>query len=173
MIRKKANPLQLNITAQPAGAPAQVRYKGYSLTYCSTHCYIYPMDQSSRETSNSFDQVTRQSSNNERRPTDSKAIPRTLPKDTVPDDVHATPKVDDKDRIWTDIDTLDDVKRMAREGNTGLTFPDNFEEDITRLRQMHANLMQHMKRQSTETPGNLEEQQKHINDIVDTIERYN
>ncbi|CDO95148.1 unnamed protein product [Kluyveromyces dobzhanskii CBS 2104] len=131
------------------------------------------MDQSSRETPYSYEQYSKHYSNSDQRPADSKPIPRTLPKETVLGNVQATPKTDYKDRIWTDIDTLDDVKRMARETDTGITFPQNFEEDITRLRQMHANLLEHMKRQSLQPTSNLEQQQEHIDEIVSTIERYN
>ncbi|KAG0673808.1 hypothetical protein C6P43_001024 [Kluyveromyces marxianus] len=109
---------------------------------------------------------------NEAQVEEQKTVPRTLPRETISSDVQATPKVDYKDRIWTDIDTLDDVKRMATEGPVSVGFPENFEEDITRLRQMHAALLQTSTINSTDTDVNLQEQQEQVDEIVSTIEKY-
>ncbi len=133
------------------------------------------MDQHSsysRDTGTSFDQFSRQTTQNEAQVEEQKTVPRTLPRETISSDVQATPKVDYKDRIWTDIDTLDDVKRMATEGPVSVGFPENFEEDITRLRQMHAALLQTSTINSTDTDVTLQEQQEQVDEIVSTIEKY-
>lgn len=95
------------------------------------------MDRYSRETNTTFDQQSELSTNNgpaiQRLHTSTKIIPRTLPNDTISNEIEATPRVDYKDKLWTEIDALDDVKRMAKDRNLYQGFPEGFEEDITKL----------------------------------------
>lgn len=53
----------------------------------------------------------------------------------------ATPKIDYKDELWTEIDVLDDVKRMAEEQTLYKGFPEDFEDHLGKLRHIHATLL--------------------------------
>ncbi|SCU88051.1 LAFA_0E10418g1_1 [Lachancea sp. 'fantastica'] len=101
---------------------------------------------------------------------------RTLPRQT--DQIEATPNVDYQDRLWTQIDVLDDVRRMAREKDTSDGFPAGFEPQLKQLREAHVKLLNTMKtrrdkqelREDGEQNGDekedYEEQMKLVSDVT-------
>ncbi|CAR23590.1 DUF5315 domain-containing protein [Lachancea thermotolerans CBS 6340] len=77
-------------------------------------------------------------------PEDSSIPPiRTLPRQTH--QIEAHPNVDYQDKLWTQIDVLDDVRRMAREQDTYEGFPPAFESQLQKLRGAHVTLLQAMR----------------------------
>ncbi|CCH62645.1 hypothetical protein TBLA_0H03630 [Henningerozyma blattae CBS 6284] len=55
--------------------------------------------------------------------------------------------VDSQDRLWSEIDVLDDVKRLAAQTSAGTTntFPGELEPQLIRLREAHTNLLKTMR----------------------------
>ncbi|CEP61908.1 DUF5315 domain-containing protein LALA0_S04e03400g [Lachancea lanzarotensis] len=69
---------------------------------------------------------------------------RTLPQQTE-EQLEATPHTDYQDKLWTQIDVLDDVRRMAREKDASGGFPAGFEPQLKELRKAHVKLLHTMK----------------------------
>lgn len=59
--------------------------------------------------------------------------------------LEATPVSDHQDKLWTEIDALDDVKRLASSENMFAGFPAGFEEKLERLRKAHSHLLRTMR----------------------------
>lgn len=55
------------------------------------------------------------------------------------------PITDSQDRLWTEIDALDDVKRLAKDVNLYEEFPPDFEQELTKIRASHAHLLKAMR----------------------------
>lgn len=90
---------------------------------------------------------------------------RTLPTPAAGTGV-ATPQVDRKDRLWTEIDVLDDVKRMAAMDTAERGFPDDFEARLQHLRRSQAALLD-----ATRMPAaNIDAQRQRILDIMRKLE---
>lgn len=71
--------------------------------------------------------------------------------------LEAEPNKDNQDRLWTEIDALDDVKRLARDVNLYEGFPPDFEEGLTKVRASHAHLLKAMRDRNTR----IEEERRH------------
>lgn len=55
--------------------------------------------------------------------------------------LEATPITDNQDKLWTQIDALDDVKKLASNVDLYENFSPGFEEQLTKLRQAHSQLL--------------------------------
>ncbi|SCU84904.1 LADA_0D04544g1_1 [Lachancea dasiensis] len=73
---------------------------------------------------------------------------RTLPRQTG--QIEAKPHVDYQNRLWSQIDVLDDVRRMALEQDKYEQFPQGFEDGLQRLREAHISLLQTMNKRREE-----------------------
>ncbi|AET40896.1 DUF5315 domain-containing protein Ecym_7040 [Eremothecium cymbalariae DBVPG len=93
---------------------------------------------------------------------------RTLPV-TVDGTENAKPIVDYKDKLWTEIDVLDDVKRMAEDRKLFNGFPEGFESHLENIRKSHATLLNALKNTSAD---NLEEQQAQIVAVMKQTETF-
>lgn len=89
-------------------------------------------------------------------------IVRTLPINSNLN-IEATPIVDYKDILWTEIDALDDVKRMARNQEHQKGFSDDFEVRLDTLRKIHAGLLSTIQSNPSQE---LEAQNEHINKLM-------
>ncbi|AGO12115.1 AaceriAEL248Cp [[Ashbya] aceris (nom. inval.)] len=90
---------------------------------------------------------------------------RTLPTPAAGTGV-AAPQIDRKDRLWTEIDVLDDVKRMAAMDAAERGFPDDFEARLQRLRRSQAALLD-----ATRMPApDLDAQRQRVLDIMRKLE---
>lgn len=67
------------------------------------------------------------------------------------------PNVDSQDKLWTEIDALDDVKKLAAETNLYDGFSPEFEDQLKKVRESHTKLLQVMKNRH----ARLEEMQRH------------
>ncbi|GAV51988.1 hypothetical protein ZYGR_0AF04600 [Zygosaccharomyces rouxii] len=59
--------------------------------------------------------------------------------------LETTPIADNQDKLWTQIDALDDVKKLASSVNLYESFPPGFEEQLSKLRQAHSQLLSMMR----------------------------
>ncbi|CDH12770.1 uncharacterized protein ZBAI_04556 [Zygosaccharomyces bailii ISA1307] len=59
--------------------------------------------------------------------------------------LEATPVADHQDKLWTEIDALDDVKKLASSENMYEGFPSDFEEQLEKLRSAHSHLLKTMR----------------------------
>ncbi|CAR25991.1 ZYRO0A13024p [Zygosaccharomyces rouxii] len=59
--------------------------------------------------------------------------------------LETTPIADNQDRLWTQIDALDDVKKLASSMNLYDGFPPGFEEQLSKLREAHSQLLTMMR----------------------------
>lgn len=71
--------------------------------------------------------------------------------------LEAEPTRDSQDRLWTEIDALDDVKRLAQEVNLYDGFPPGFEEQLIKIRESHAHLLKAMRDRN----ARIEEERRH------------
>lgn len=71
--------------------------------------------------------------------------------------LEAKPIRDSQDRLWTEIDALDDVKRLAKEVNLYEGFPSGFEEELSKIRVSHAHLLRAMRDRN----ARIEEERRH------------
>lgn len=71
--------------------------------------------------------------------------------------LEAEPTKDSQDRLWTEIDALDDVKRLAQDVNLYEGFPPGFEEQLTKIRESHAHLLKAMRDRN----ARIEEDRRH------------
>lgn len=55
--------------------------------------------------------------------------------------LEATPITDNQDKLWTQIDALDDVKKLASNVDLYENFSPGFEEQLSKLRQAHSQLL--------------------------------
>ncbi|SCV03100.1 LAME_0H07712g1_1 [Lachancea meyersii CBS 8951] len=76
---------------------------------------------------------------------------RTLPRQT--EQAEAAPHADYQDKLWTQIDVLDDVRRMAREKDAYEGFPPGFESGLRQLREAHISLLHTMNKRRDEQEG--------------------
>lgn len=104
-------------------------------------------------------------------PPSSRSLARTLPSNHLFSELDPLPKSDYKDKMWTEIDVLDDVKKMAADRDFYHGFPQNFEEQISRLRSLHVTILDHMRQDHSTSDPN--QQTETIHHIIDSIEDYN
>ncbi|QLL32578.1 hypothetical protein HG536_0D01000 [Torulaspora globosa] len=71
--------------------------------------------------------------------------------------LEAEPIKDSQDRLWTEIDALDDVKRLANDVNLYEEFPPDFEQELTKIRASHAHLLKAMR----DRKARVEEERRH------------
>ncbi|QLQ79454.1 hypothetical protein HG537_0C01010 [Torulaspora globosa] len=71
--------------------------------------------------------------------------------------LEAEPITDSQDRLWTEIDALDDVKRLAKDVNLYEEFPPDFEQELTKIRASHAHLLKAMR----DRKARVEEERRH------------
>ncbi|AMD20808.1 HDR066Wp [Eremothecium sinecaudum] len=93
-------------------------------------------------------------------------VVRTLPRTTQGTE-DATPKTNYKDKLWTEIDVLDDVKRMAQDNTLYKGLPDHFEAKLGELRKAHAVLLNAIKDSFVD---DLKTQQEKIMFAMDKIQ---
>ncbi|SCU94962.1 LANO_0E08812g1_1 [Lachancea nothofagi CBS 11611] len=94
---------------------------------------------------------------------------RTLPRQT--EQTEARPQVDYQDKLWTQIDVLDDVRRMAREQDAYDGFPPGFESQLKELREAHITLLHTMnkRRDEQEEGKNTEDGNELERRLVDEV----
>ncbi|CCC69197.1 hypothetical protein NCAS_0C02070 [Naumovozyma castellii] len=66
------------------------------------------------------------------------------------------PNVDNQDKLWAELDALDDVKRVARTENVYNRFSEGFREKVFKIRESHVKLIQVLR----EKNAKLEEKQR-------------
>lgn len=71
--------------------------------------------------------------------------------------LESKPIRDSQDRLWTEIDALDDVKKLAHDINLYEGFPLGFEEQLEKMRESHAHLLKAMRDRNAK----LEEEKRH------------
>lgn len=71
--------------------------------------------------------------------------------------LEAEPTKDNQDRLWTEIDALDDVKRLAQDVNLYDGFPPGFEDQLAKIRDSHAHLLKAMRDRNVR----IEEDRRH------------
>lgn len=71
--------------------------------------------------------------------------------------LESKPIRDSQDRLWTDIDALDDVKKLAHDINLYEGFPVGFEEQLEKMRESHAHLLKAMRDRNAK----IEEEKRH------------
>ncbi|SCW03604.1 LAFE_0G14136g1_1 [Lachancea fermentati] len=104
--------------------------------------------------------------------TSDESIPpvRTLPKQGK--QIEAHPNADNQDKLWTEIDVLDDVRRMSKEDDLYEGFPPAFEKQLKQLRIAHVTLLQTMKRRRNkqkdiqEALDSNEDERKLVDDVM-------
>ncbi|EDO16887.1 hypothetical protein Kpol_1024p41 [Vanderwaltozyma polyspora DSM 70294] len=74
------------------------------------------------------------------------------------------PTVDEQDNLWTEIDALDDVKRIAEETNFFDGFSPQLEGQLQKIRESHIKLLQTMRERNTK----LEEKQRREANVQQT-----
>ncbi|SCU91786.1 LAMI_0E07250g1_1 [Lachancea mirantina] len=95
---------------------------------------------------------------------------RTLPKQGI--QIEAKPNLDQQDKLWSEIDVLDDLKRMAREEDPYEGFPPGFEAQLKKLRSAHIALLQTMKKrrdhkkEAEDVPDSNDEERKLVDDVM-------
>lgn len=105
-------------------------------------------------------------------------VARTLP--ATVDGIAMKPNISYQDKLWTEIDVLDDVKRMANENNLYNGFPPDFENQLGQLRRAHVSLLQTMKEgrergtatektEDGENGGTNVAEQKQVQAIIDCL----
>lgn len=55
--------------------------------------------------------------------------------------LETSPITDNQDKLWTQIDALDDVKKLANNSNLYENFPPGFEQQLSKLRHTHSQLL--------------------------------
>ncbi|KAH3902201.1 DUF5315 domain-containing protein SCDLUD_002016 [Saccharomycodes ludwigii] len=91
-------------------------------------------------------------------------VPRTLPLESISMEEEVNVQEQDfqrkptyQDKLWSDIDVLDDVKKLSKQEDKNGGFPSNFEQELLKLRQAHVLLLKTLKngRESVSSENSL------------------